>query len=461
MTARHIGTALALLSLGLGFWAPFEGLDAGIQRVLGLAVCAILLWTTEPIPIELTSLAILLILPASGLLSFADSFAPFAGKTVWLVFAGMGLSLAISETGLGDRLAQAAMRIMGRSRASLLVTLHLIGLGAAFLIPAGVVRVLLLIPFGQAVVERVGDRDDGRLHLTVQLSLLCSTYYGGSGILTGTVPNLVAAGQYEAVTSSTLFWSEWLVWMFPVIGCLRTLLCLGVIWVMFARHLAPRILADGPRASTGPKVSLDSSQRRVLLVLIAGVALWSTDVVHGVAPTYISLGLLCLLMAPGWGPLGVAVLRQINFPFLFYIAALFAVGTALQYSGFNVLFVERLATAVDLESYNLPLRHLLITLMVVPLDFLMDIAAVAGVMMPGMIEFGVANGMAPLATALSVAMATTLVFLPYQSAPFMVAISQARLSMGRLSLLIFVISLLSLMFICPLNILYWLALGLI
>ena len=166
-------------------------------------------------------------------------------------------------------------------------------------------------------------------------------------------------------------------------------------------------------------------------------------------------------LTPVRGPLDLAALRKINFPFLFYIVALFSLGSALEASGFNRIFIERFATVVDLEAYSAPMRRLLITFMVVPLDFLMDIAAVAAVMMPSMIALGTAHGLDPLSVAMSVAMATTLVFLPYQSAPFMVAYSYRHMSMAWLSGLMFLISALSLLLICPLNIVYWIASGLI
>ena len=99
--------------------------------------------------------------------------------------------------------------------------------------------------------------------------------------------------------------------------------------------------------------------------------------------------------------------------------------------------------------------------MVLPLDFLMDIAAVAAVVTPTMLELGSLHGLSPVAAAMSVAMATTLVFLPYQSAPFMVALEFGRFTMGQLVSCMMAISILSVLVLCPLNVLYWYVTGLI
>ena len=99
--------------------------------------------------------------------------------------------------------------------------------------------------------------------------------------------------------------------------------------------------------------------------------------------------------------------------------------------------------------------------MAVPLDFLMDIAAVAAVLTPPTLVLAASHGIAPLAAAMSIGMATTLIFLPYQAAPCMVAYSYRRFSLVELALTQFLISTISLLALYPLNILYWHFLNLI
>ncbi len=455
---KVVSSIIALVLLGIGLAAPFDLLSPAAQRALGVTVCAVILWTARPIRIELTSLLLLLLIPLAGLLSFKETFQPFANPTVWLVFAGLVLSLALCFSGLDRALAARAGRVLGGSRLRMLVSLHAMGLAAALLIPSGVVRVLLLVPFGVALVERGRGKGNPLLEVTVLLSLVCSTYYGGCGILTGAVPNLVVAGRLEEVTGRVLFWGEWLQWMFPVIGVLRTSLCLGVVWVLFARRLPPSSLETGPQVSVAP---LDAPQRRMLAILLSGVALWATDTIHHLPPVYVGLILVVACLFPRWGPLRIAQIRQANLPFLFYLVALFAIGNILQQSGFTGLALDFMLSRADIDSLPAPEQHLAITAVVLPLDFLMDIAAVAAVVTPTMLELASLHGLSPVAAAMSVAMATTLVFLPYQSAPFMVALEFGRFTMGQLVSCMMAISILSVLVLCPLNVLYWYVSGLI
>ena len=140
---------------------------------------------------------------------------------------------------------------------------------------------------------------------------------------------------------------------------------------------------------------------------------------------------------------------------------MFSLGACLEVSGFNGRFISLITDLVPLDHFGLTARHLAITFIVLPLDFLMDIAAVAGVILPPMIALGQTHQMATLPVAMSVAMATSLVFLPYQAAPFMVAYSYRRVSMSQLVLVMMCISLLSLFILFPLNVLYWYWTGLI
>jgi hypothetical protein len=244
--------------------------------------------------------------------------------------------------------------------------------------------------------------------------------------------------------------------MFPVGGVGRMVLSIAVIWVLWGRRLLPLSQGVAP-----PPAALDPEQRTMLALLLFGVALWATDVVHGLAPVFVGLGLVLATILPRWGPLPVEGLRQINFPFLFYIAALFGIGEILDGAGINTRMVQAMTTALPDAGGHWFGEHLTLTVATLPLDFLMDSAAVGAVATPSLLAEGADAGLSALASAMSVAMATTVAFLPYQAAPFMAVLGFGTIRARDLSLAMLLISTLSVLLLCPLNILYWRALGLI
>lgn len=455
--AARVATGLALGCLLVGAWAPLSILSTDEQRALGVTLFALLAWTFRPVPVELSSFAVLLLFPGLGLLDFRGAFAPFAGPTVWLVFAGMVLSLLLSETGLGQSLADRARPwLAGGGRLRLIVGLHLLGLAAAFLVPSGVVRVLLLLPMGLALCRALDPEGrDPVLAPAVTLSIVCGTYYGGCAVLTGSVPNLVVAGQLEAETGRVIYWGEWLLWMFPVTGVLRTLLSIGVIWWLWGRRLQP-LPAAGADASPAP---FDAPRRRALQLLLIGVALWASDVLHGLAPVTIGLVLVAAALVPRVGCLAPERLREINFPFFFYIAALFGVGEILHESGFNGRVVAAVLAALPEAGGHWLGEPLRLTATALPLDFLMDIAAVGAVATPTLLQAGAVAGLSPMTSAMSVALATTVAFLPYQAAPFMVALGYGSVRARDLSIAMLAISIASVLLLAPLSVLWWRWLG--
>ena len=452
------GLAVGVAALLIGLSAPFDCLSTPIQQVLGLAVFALIFWTIEPVPIELSSLWVLLLLPALGLLDFEQSFAPFATKTIWLIFAGMALSLGLTATGLSDSLASWTQNRLSTRPFLLLGQLHIAGLVAALLIPSGVVRVLLLMPLGSALADRMRNGQSGHVRAAILLSLLCSTYFGGCGLLTGAVPNLVLAGRFEQAQQMPIFWATWFYWMFPLIGLGRVLLSLVVIWLLYGRHLRSDDLA---MTSAEQPSALTPEQMRALGILVVGILLWATDLVHHIQPAYIGLLLVVLFTLPRWGPLPFARLAEVRFSFLFYIAALFSLGTALNATRFDQLFIDAASQRIDLDALGWLQKHLVLSLMVLPLDFLMDIGAVAAVTTAPVMEFAALHNIPPLTAAFCVAMATTLAFLPYQSAPFMVAYGFRQFTLSQLISTQALISGISLIVICPLNVVYWRFVGLI
>ena len=450
-TVQRIGALTGLVCLVAGVIAPLSQIAPTIQLTLGIALFALCFWTFEPVPIQLSSLFLLVLYPLTDLLTFEESFAPFAGKTIWLIFTGMAISMTLEQTGVGTLLANIMKRVLSRHPALLIAQLHFIGLATAFIVPSGVVRVLLLFPIGLALCTSLKCTNDQKATTVVLLSLVSSTVFGGFGILTGAVPNMILAGQLHEWGNESIFWSTWFVWMFPLVGIGRSILSAFLIWVFWGRTIAP--FRPIPQKET--EFTFTTAQKKTLGVLTFGVIGWATDTVHQIPPVYVALAVVLILLIPHWGTLNVKDLKKLDFTFLFYIAALFSLGTALSGSGFNDAFINNAVEWAHLSRWDLPQRYFALTLLTVPLDFVMDIAAVAAVVTHPFLQLAAEHELGILPAAMSIGMATTLVFLPYQAAPLMVAYSYRKFALSHLVLLQFSLSLLSLIFLYPLNLVYW------
>ena len=452
------------IGLLLGIFVPlvillFPGTMAFQARLaLAIAVFTVLFWTLEPVPIEYTSILMVLLLPLFGILPFEKTFSAFSGKTVWLVFSGMALSLGITETPLGARLARFVLTSVG-SYTRLILSLHVLAVLMALVVPSGVVRVLILMPMVISLLKSLGEKPGSRVSAALILSLVCSTYFSGNGVLTASVPNMVVLGVMES-RGIPVYWSAWAFYLFPVIGLSRVA-CgyLLVRWLLNARP-PPELSNELPRTSKFPE-TVTPAEKKVIGILLAGILLWATDMVHSIQPVYVALALTLICYLPGWGPLPVDRLRQVNFPLLIYIAAVFAVGYALEDTGFSARLSGLLISGFNIAGASDLVKLYAIPWLVVPFNFLMDTAAVGGMLTGPLIDFGTGIGLAPIPTGLSVAIGTGLVFIPYQGAPFVIAYSFRYVRMGQFILLMTLISLTTLLILLPLNLIYWRLIGFI
>lgn len=425
------------------------------RLALGLTALTVIFWTFEPVPISYTAIFVLALFPLLDILPFETAFQGFSSKAVWLVFAGMALSLGITETPMSARLAQFVLNRVDRYW-QLVLGLHVLGVALALLIPSGVVRVLIMMPIVVALLKTLAEVPGSKVSAGLVLSLTCATYYSGTGILTASVPNLVILGVLESRNLS-VYWSAWAYYLFPIIGLLRVALLYGLISLLFRPARQPD-LSRRPPADVPARIT--RSEKKVLGILIAGMVMWTTDAMHGIHPVYVGLGLVLLCYLPGWGPLPFDTLKKVNFPLLIFISSIFAIGHALEQSGLN----HALASAFipHLQTLDTPAAQLgLMACLAVPFDFLMDTAAVGGVLAPVLLDLGPQLGLSPLPVALSLAIGTGVVFIPYQSAPFIIAYGFRYARMGQFVLVMSLISTLTLAVLLPLTLLYWRVIGFI
>ena len=440
-----------VLAVLFATYAPLPLETAG-RIVLGLAFLSAICWTLEPISIELTALCLLLALPLTGVATFDETFSAFGRPAVWLVFAGMVISQLITETRLGDLLASTITSRLS-SPVALVFKLCLIGVILALLIPSGVVRVLIILPILIVLLDGLKAKPYSPLSAAVILSVVCATYCGGTGILTASVPNLVIMGVLES-HGHPVYWAEWAGHMLPVIGILRVITVAGIILILFRPRLPETAIAS-------EAVHLGSREWRALILLVVGVLGWSTDTIHHIHPVIIGLALTILCITPGIGPLTAAHLKKCNYPILIYIGSVFALGEAIVSSGAGDAAAVLLTQGLDTFGTSLTGRLASITAIVTPFNFLVDVAVVGGVITPPLLQVGDTVGLSALQIALSVAVGTGVVFIPYQSAPFMVAYAYGYVTMRQYVTTMVLICLVNLILLVPINLLYWAWIGFI
>ena len=401
----------AAVAVGLGTYllAPLPGDQV---TVLSITLFSIVLWIGNPVPPWFTGLACV------GLLGVAfrteTALSGFSQPALWLIVFGLVVGEVTRRSGLVDlleglalsRISPATLERPVRLYAWLLVGLSLLGLGLVLLIPSALVRVLILAP----VLIEVGDRFDSRAAAHgLFLGPVFSTYYGTAGVLTGGLPNIVIAGVLESVTGQTIGWAEWFVTMFPLMGLGKTVVVVATVYALYRPDPGTDVrVGEAVRRGAG------TGARRMTLYLLAGVAFWATDFVHGLHPVYGALLVAALALLPRVGVADFDAVGEVDFSVVFFVGAVFAIAAGLSETGFTDVAAGWLLSFVPADA---PVALALAAVFGVTLAMALVLEGVAtsSVLTPILVSYVNSAGLPLLPVLYVEAIALSTYFFPYQS----------------------------------------------
>jgi di/tricarboxylate transporter len=288
----------------------------------------------------------------------------------------------------------------------LLFVLCLSGALFAGVVPSALVRVLLLAPIVQGLSGCFQSR---RARVGTIVGPLLATYFAGTGVLTGSLPNIVVAEIAAESGIVGLNWSTWMLVMFPVMGIGRALVIAAII------HYTYRPSARNTVAfSQGEHEPFTPDALRLAAFLLVGLALWTTDHIHGLHPMYGVFTVVILMLLPRIGVVSFDIVGDVDISIAFFIAAVFAIAAAIRRVG----IVEAVATRfVDFFRGDLPLLIILLGVFTTTLllMFVLEGVAVGSVFTPVLIETLASLGHPVRPVLLVEAIALGTYFFPYQS----------------------------------------------
>ncbi len=443
-------TAAAAAVLLLLFPVPF---GAAAAKALALAVLSIGLWATGALPGHVTALIFFVLAMLLEVAPAPVVFAGFHSAALWLVFGGLVIGVAVKNTGLGGRVAARLAGAFGSGYAGIIAGMMVVGIVLGFLMPSSMGRVVLLMPVALALAEAYGFRagTPGRTGLVLAAAL--GAHLPTFAVLPANVPNVVLMGAAEAVHGVTLVYGEYLLLHFPVLGLLKAALCVGLILWMFP---------DRPRAVPTPRPQgpMSGGERRLALLLLAALALWVTDALHGISPAWVGLGAAVLLVLPGVGLIGArSFASDIDFAPMFYVAGIMGLGAVVSHSGLGEVLAAAVLDLLPLQAGAPATNFTALSGLAIAIGMLTTVVGTPAVLTPLADEMAAAAGL-PLETVLMTQVLgfSTLV-LPYQSPPLMVALQIGGERLGPATRLTLALTAATVLVLLPLDYLWWQLLG--
>ena len=448
ITVILVGVSAALMA------APCPtGLSLAGQRVLAVAVLAIGLWCTDVIPAAVTGLLVVIALTLSGgVPGLGEALVGFAEPVAYFLIGVLTLGLAVSHSGLAERVALFFLRhCQGSSRAlylHLLLSFPLLTL----LLPSATTRTGILIHVYEQALDLGGAPRGGPLVKAIMLALSSINRLASTILLTGGITPVLAASLIGGIS-----WSRWLVLMVVPYGALLAVGALLIYGLYREGFKTP--LPCLPTTETRP---FSGKEIRTLVITIGASLLWLTDAWHHWNPALPAVLAWTFLLMPG---IGVLTWKDFEKGFgwsnFFVIASSLSLARALASSGASVWIAEATVRSAPFFSRE-PFLVLVMLLLIAALVRLLipNIAGFLATTIPIAMSIGTATGVNPAVCGLAVMIAgDAVLYYPAQSASSLVIYERGHLTTGEIFRLGLWMTLASYLVVLFVALPYWSAVG--
>ena len=212
--------AALVLALGAG------GQPAAVLVVAAVAALCVIWWIFEPVPIPVTSLLPLAVLPLAGVLTPAEVGAAYGSPLILLLLGGFLLSRAMEASGAHRRVALGMIRLVGSGSARRLVLGFMAAAAALSMWISNTATTLMLLPVALAVLDGCPERE--RIAPPLLLGMAYAASVGGVGTPIGTPPNLIFMQVFADTTGERIGFLTWMGWALPVVLLLVPLMAVSL-----------------------------------------------------------------------------------------------------------------------------------------------------------------------------------------------------------------------------------------
>jgi len=385
------------------------GLPEPGKRVLAVAVLAIVLWCTEALPAAVTGLILIVGLVVSGgVPGFRESLVGFAEPVTYFVMGVLTIGLAVSRSGLAERVALFFLRRSRGNARSLYLQLLLAFPILTLILPSATTRTGILVHVYEQALELGQVPRRHPLSRAIMMALNSINRLASTILLTGGITPMVAAALIGNIS-----WSHWLLLMCVPYFALLTIGSL-LIYVLYRRGFDLKL----PPQSDVKSAPLSGQEMRTIVITVSASALWLTDSIHHFHPVLPALLAWIFLLTPRVGVLTWSEFeRSIGWTSFFVLASSLSLARALIDSGASA-WIARIVLEGMPRAHDHPALIIFVLLLAsVPVRLLIpNITGFLAITIPIAMAIGTAAGINPLICGLAVMIAgDAVLYYPAQS----------------------------------------------
>ena len=455
-----------LASVALVLFGDLEPGNPAVTRTAAVVVLMAVLWMTEIIPLAVTSLLPLVLLPLLGVMPGKSVASQYLNDLIFLMIGGFLVALAMERWDLHKRIALRVLLFFGNSPRGILLGFMI---ATAFLSMwiSNTASSMMMVSIVFALILKIEQDQGADATATISKGLLLGVAYsasiGGIATLVGTPPNLVFAGVFEArfPDAPEVTMTSWISFALPMCVVL-----IALVWGLLSFWYLPKKqsltfdeeILRSQYAALGP---LTREEKIVLADFVCLVLLWifRRDIGAGSLtipgwsrlfpdPTFVDDGVVAVAMAvilfmiPARGERGARILdwptaTRLPWNIVLLFGGGLALAKAFEMSGLSSWVGDRLSAAQSLH----PL--LLVALICTVITFLTELTsntATSNMILPILAGVAVAIDVHPMFLMVPATLSCSCAFmLPVATPPNSIVFGTQRLrvaDMARTGLLL-------------------------
>lgn len=268
---KYIGIILFIIIL---LMPPINGLSSEAQRALAIFILIINFWISRVLPLAVTSILGIALLPMLRVMELEKTFSLFGSKSMFFILGALILAAGIYHTGLGSRAAFKIISFCGKSPVKLLFGILFTAAFLSCIMPEHAVAALLFPIVLEIAVGLDLKPLESNYAKLLFLSMAWGAVIGGITTYLGGARNLLAVGLLEKNYNLSIGFFEWIKysWPIPVI--------MLILFALILKYFAKIEIKTSSKAlkkmilKSNKSGDLAKNEKKLIILLITVIFSW-------------------------------------------------------------------------------------------------------------------------------------------------------------------------------------------